>query len=142
MKNAKKIYQSHSREIDKILADNGYNPGYDSLMIAIREQGNTFLYYIYRNIFASYDFADDTNWWTKFKNVFQKASDVASTTSNVTTGLNAFINPGNNADNTQDDAPAVPPEKKWNPNIIYWGAGALAVITILIIVFIFIRKKS
>ncbi len=133
MKQAKLIYDTNRQSINFLLIRKGYPATFDGLLDAVDELGDAFLVELYNDITSNFDEADG-NFWTKFKNIFHSATGVADKTGKITGGLDFLLNPDKQTTSTTPTPEVVKP---WQPNLIWWGAGAAALILILTLIYIF-----
>ena len=135
MKKAKLIYDTNQQVINSLLIDKGYKPTFNDLMKAVREKGDSFILELFNDITSEFSNAEGT-FWSKFKNVFHKASDVIETTGKISGIADGFLNPKTTSANTQPNS-SIPDKNSWNPNIVFWGIGAALIILILAAIYIF-----
>ena len=134
MKQARLLYDNNQQAINRLLIQKGFKPTYNDLMNAVKDLGDAFLVEIYNDITANFDEASG-NFWGKFKSIFHKAADAINTTGNVSALADNLINPAQHtATNTITPAKD---RSTWKPNLIWWGAGAVCIIIILLLIYIF-----
>jgi hypothetical protein len=140
MKRAESIYRANKAKIDELLRDKSYPESFQGLLSAIRDLGDGFLFRVFNFSFSNWENDEGkTNWWTSFKNIFHKAANTTSTTSDVVNGADNWINPDQP---TQQTPETKPEESDWNPNLLWWMLAGLALILILLLIFIFTRKSA
>ncbi len=135
MKKAKLIYDSNQQVINSLLIDKGYKPTFNDLIKAVREKGDSFILELFNDITSEFSNAEG-NFWSKFKNVFHKASDVIETTGKISGIADGFLNPKTTSANPQPNS-SIPDKNFWSPNIVFWGIGAALIILILAAIYIF-----
>ncbi|HPI31237.1 MAG TPA: hypothetical protein PLB59_09740 [Bacteroidales bacterium] len=129
MKQARIIYDTNRQAINDILFRRGYPKTFDGFINAFENLGDPFLVEVYNDITSMYSSAEG-NFWSKFRNIFHKATGIAG---GVDTMINRDKQEPSNTPSSDDDKD----EKKKNKLLLYCGLGALAIIIMLIIIYIF-----
>ena len=91
-----------------MLVKQGYEQTFSGFLKAIEELGDNFLHSIYSDVSSRWSNADGKG-WAKFKNIFNKASDIVGKVGKGATIANAFLNPAETVNNNQ--TPATPPKQ-------------------------------
>jgi hypothetical protein len=135
VKQAKLIYETNLQAINSLLIQKGYKPTFNDLMKAVSEKGDGFILELFNDITSEFSNVEG-NFWTKFKNVFHKASDVLETTGKISGVADGLLNPKDNSDKSKPYN-STPDKAKWRPNLVFWGIGAALIILILVVIYIF-----
>lgn len=136
MKEAKNVYNLNQALINKFLSEHGYPQSYNGLLSAVADNGDMFLFQIFNLISSNWSSDEGDSLWSKFKNIFHKATDTLNTANNVASGANTLINGQKN-----DESVTTPEPENKSTNLIYWGIGSGVLIIILIIILI-VQKKA
>jgi hypothetical protein len=139
MKRAESIYLANKQSFDDVLSKKGYPCTYQGLLLAIRNHGTGFLYEAFHFSTLHWNNAEGEkqNWWSKFKNIFHSAANTASTTSDVISGADLWLNP----DKKEEQPQTNPEPKPWNPQLKYWLIGGISLIVLLTILYLLTRKS-
>jgi hypothetical protein len=133
MLQAQYLYNANRFIIDALLSQYGYPQTFEGMMQAVKEKNNAFLVPLYNDITSHYDQADGKG-WAKFKNIFNKTTEVIGKVGKGANIANSFLNPPDDTDPLPDPTPKKEP---WKPNIYFWGGAGLLIIVILVIIYLF-----
>lgn len=139
MKEVQNIYKVNKPAIDELLLKKGYAPDYSGLISAVNDLGDIFIFQIYSEISRNWSQADGDTLWSKFKNIFHKASNTLETTNNLVNVADSKLNPDANAHSAVDKND---PDSAWSPQLIYWGVGGVVFILILLLTVFIINSKQ
>lgn len=129
MKQARLIYETNKQSINDILYKHGYPKTFDGLIQAFDVLGDSLLVEIYNEITSMYS-SSEGDFWSKFRNIFHKASGIAG-------GVDTFINRDKQEPSTQTYTSPEQDEKSKKRLLLYCGLGALTLIILLIVIYIF-----
>lgn len=136
MKKAQVLYEHNRSKVNDILQKYGYPQTFQGMMQAHKEKGNRFLVELHNDI-SAFDDADGKG-WAKFKNIFNKATDIVGRVGQGANVANSFLNRPEKSENPEPDP--TPKKEPWKPNIYLWGGIAGIVIIILLLIYFFKSK--